>query len=949
MTTAACGPDDLAAASAAVLATTMAVARDLHAGRTTAAAVALDSDLDREVGLDSLSRVELGARLERQFDVRLDERAVFEAATPRDLLRLVIKAHAGRALTVRTVDVDDAAPLAHGLPTAAITLADMLDWHVAHNPNRPHIQFYDDYTDGAVLSYADLHAAASALGAALQAHGLEPGERVALMLPTSRAYFVAFFGTLLAGGVPVPIYPPVRRQQLEDHLRRQSRILLNCQAAMLVTTDDALAMARLLTAQVETLRHVFAATALERTGGVFEAVARGADDLAFLQYTSGSTGDPKGVMLSHANLLANIRADGAGMGAGPDDVFVSWLPLYHDMGLIGAWLGSLYHGVRLVVMPPLSFLARPERWLWAIHRYGGTLSAAPNFAYELCVQRIRDADVEGLDLARWRIAANGAEAISARTLDAFCTRFARHGFRREAMFPVYGLAECSVGLAFTPLGRGPKVDVIARERLAHDGRAVPAPPGTPESATIAVVACGLPLPGHQLRVVDAADRELPERVEGRLQFRGPSATSGYFGRAEETARLCRDGWLETGDRAYLAAGELYLTGRSKDVIIRAGRNIYPTELEDAVGELDGIRRGHVAVFGVVDADNATERVVVMAETRKRDAAARERLRTAINALATDLIAAPPDDVALVVPNTVLRTSSGKIRRSACKSLYEGGHLDGARERALWLQVARLALAGVGPQWRRLRRAAVDRLWAGWAWTVFACGGLAAAVVAWLPLPRRLTWRVVRGIARASALGAGLPLELDGAHHVPSRRAAVLVANHQSYLDGLLLTALLPHPVRFLVKADLAGSTLIGRPLTNLGALFVERFEARAGVAALAPARAALAAGDTVAVFPEGTFKRMPGVLPFHLGAFVLAAEAGVPVVPIAIQGTRSVLRAGSWFPRLGPVRVSVGAAVSTTAHGWDGALALRDGARAHILAVAGEPDLAHESNDVEAG
>ncbi|MCB1749200.1 MAG: AMP-binding protein, partial [Gammaproteobacteria bacterium] len=537
------GPD-LEQAGQAVLAATTAVARELHAGRTAPAAITLDSDLDRDVGLDSLSRVELGARLEREFDIQLDERAAFEAGTPRDLLRLVIKAHAGRAITARAVDVDAATPIAAGLPTTATTLAEMLAWHVAHNPHRPHIQFYDDYTDGAVLSYADLHAAASALGAALQAHGLEPGERVALMLPTARSYFVAFYGTLLAGGVPVPIYPPLRRQQLEDHLRRQSRILVNCRAAMLVTTGDALTMARLLTAQVESLRHVFEAEALERSGGMLEAVARQADDLAFVQYTSGSTGDPKGVMLSHANLLANVRADGAGMGATPDDVFVSWLPLYHDMGLIGAWLGSLYHGVRLVVMPPLTFLARPERWLWAIHRYGGTLSAAPNFAYELCVQRIRDADIEGLDLSRWRIAANGAEAISARTLDAFCSRFVRYGFRREAMFPVYGLAECSVGLAFTPLGRGPRIDRIDRERLARDGRAQPAAADCADAAAIAVVACGLPLPGHQLRVVDEADREVPERVEGRVQFRGPSATRGYFDRPEETARLIRDGWLE---------------------------------------------------------------------------------------------------------------------------------------------------------------------------------------------------------------------------------------------------------------------------------------------------------------------------------------------------------------------------------------------------------------------
>ncbi|MEQ8494104.1 MAG: AMP-binding protein, partial [Gammaproteobacteria bacterium] len=626
---------------------------ELHPGRTDHPKVNLDSALDRDLALDSLSRVELGNRLEHEFDVTLDERLAFEAATPRDLLRALLKARAGRPLTLRATSTTNAPAADIALPSEAATLGDMLAWHVTHHATRPHIQFFDDYSDGAVLTYGELWHGALAVAGALLARGLEPGERVALMLPTGREYFLTFYGTLLAGGVPVPIYPPVRRQQLEDHLRRQGRILASCRAALLVTTSDALALAHLLTATVDSLRHVLDAAALTRHTPLDAPIARRAQDLAFLQYTSGSTGDPKGVVLSHANLLANVRADGAGMGATPADVFVSWLPLYHDMGLIGAWLGSLYHGVRLVVMPPLSFMSRPERWLWAIHRYGGTLSAAPNFAFELCLKRIRDSDLDGLDLSRWRIAANGAEAISARTLEAFCARYARYGFRREAMFPVYGLAECAVGLAFTPLGRGPRIDDIERDTLASTGRAVPAAAALPEQRRQRVVSCGVPLPRHEIRVVDGADRELPERHEGRLQFRGPSATSGYFARPEATASLLRGGWLETGDRAYIAGGELHVTGRVKDVIIRAGRNIYPTELEDAVGELDGVRKGHVAVFGSADDDSGTERVIVMAETRRQGDAARATLTSAINELATDLIAGPPDQVLLVRPNTVL--------------------------------------------------------------------------------------------------------------------------------------------------------------------------------------------------------------------------------------------------------------------------------------------------------
>ena len=410
---------------------------------------------------------------------------------------------------------------------------------------------------------------------------------------------------------------------------------------MLITNDDAKAVARLLTSHIDSLRHVFSVGELERARHACDVVTRSGDDTAFLQYTSGSTGDPKGVILTHANLLANIRGDGRAMAAESGDVFVSWLPLYHDMGLIGAWFGSLYHAPKLVIMSPLTFLSRPERWLWAIHRYRGTLSAAPNFAFDLCVRRIDDAAIAGLDLSHWRLVANGAEAISPDTLTAFCERFRPYGFRDEAMLPVYGLAECSVGLTFSPLGRAPRIDEIDRERLATRGRAEPAAADLDPARRLRIVACGLPLPQHEIRVVDDSDRELPERCEGRLQFRGPSATSGYYRNPEKTAALVRDGWLETGDLAYIAGGELFVTGRSKDLIIRAGRNLYPSELEHVVGEIDGIRNGCVAVFGSPDPDSGTERLVVVAETRRRRDEQHDDLRQAINAAATEIIGGPP--------------------------------------------------------------------------------------------------------------------------------------------------------------------------------------------------------------------------------------------------------------------------------------------------------------------
>ena len=370
-----------------------------------------------------------------------------------------------------------------------------------------------------------------------------------------------------------------------------------------------LRLGHLLRSNVESLRHVVIPESL--TGASEDAPPSlprpRADDLALVQYTSGSTGQPKGVALTHRNLLANIRVMGQAAAASGSDTFVSWLPLYHDMGLIGAWLGCMYFGVPLVVMSPQSFLIRPSRWLWAIHANRATMSAGPNFAYELCLAKVRDDEIEGLDLSSWRLAYNGAEPVSPATIERFGDRFAPYGFRREAMTPVYGLAESSVGLAFPPLGRGPLIDRIRRDAFVRSGRAEPAKPGEPD---LRFVACGQPLPGHEIRVVDAAGNELGDRREGRIEFRGPSATAGYFNNAPATRSLFHDDWLDTGDLGYLADADLYVTGRVKDVIIRAGRNLHPAELEEAVGNLKGVRKGCVAVFASPDPSGGAERLVV---------------------------------------------------------------------------------------------------------------------------------------------------------------------------------------------------------------------------------------------------------------------------------------------------------------------------------------------------
>lgn len=908
--------------------------------------VELDSTLDREIGLDSLSRVELIGRIERSFEVTLPERVFTEAETPRDLLRAVLSADPSKSTTQVVDSAKMELPETEGEPHQAETLIEVLNWHAYAHPNRPQIRFYSEAEEGEVITYGQLRERAASVASGLQNLGVEPGEPVALILPTGQDYFFSFFGILLAGGVPVPMYPPVRWKGAGDHLLRHRAIMSNCAASTLITVPEARKFAGLLKTQVDTLDNIVTVADLESADVDFQEPAVKSNAVAFLQYTSGSTGNPKGVVLTHANLLSNIRAMGNAIEADSSDVFVSWLPLYHDMGLIGAWLGSLYYAMVLVIMPPTSFLARPKRWFEAIHRYRGTLSAAPNFAYELCLKRLADNELEGLDLSTWRVAFNGAEPVNPDTVERFCKRFDKFGFKRKTFSPVFGLAECSVGLAFPPLERDPIVDRIQRDSLVKGGQAIPADDS--DALPHRFVSCGRPIPGHEIRVVDEAGRELPERREGKVQFRGPSATSGYYRSFEETRRLFDEDWLNTGDLGYFAGGDLFVTGRTSDIIIRAGRNIYPQELEEAIGRISGVIEGHVAVFGSSDSASGSEKLVVLAEARSKNPEVLDEIRAAINALSTDLVGTPPDDCVLAPPRTVLKTSSGKIRRSASRELYERGAI-GQHEGATWKQVARLTWAGFLPQVRRTCRNTSAAIYAACCWTVF----VTMAPFVWLAvvtLPySSWRWSFIRMTGRLLARITRIPLIVNDAEHTSLARPCVIVSNHASYLDGYVLAATLPVNVRFVAKAELKENIFIRLFLNRLGAEYVERFDSLQGIEDAGRIGGESIVNRPLLYFAEGTFTRMPGLLPFHMGGFLAAAKTGADVIPLAIRGTRSILRADSWFPRWGAITVTIGTPLATknsrdqtASELWADAVRLRDAARDHILRHCGEPDLAHE-------
>ena len=914
--------------------------------------ITLDTRFEKDLGLDSLTRVELISRVEKQFKLALSEQIIAESESARDLLRAIQGSAMPRAdlqeTDIQAIAMDDTGTDVSATPDESLTLIDVLNWHVNTHPDRPHIRMYMDEGDGEVITYKQLKDAAVRVAGGLQQRGLQPAEPVAVMLPSGPDYFYSFIGILLAGGIPVPIYPPARLSQLEDHMRRHVRILANCLASTFITVPEAKGVAHLLKSQVPNLKHIVTASDLRSSTAISTSPVLTTNDTAFIQYTSGSTGNPKGVVLTHANLLANIRAMGRVVEAGPKDVFISWLPLYHDMGLIGAWLGSLYFAMLFVAMSPLSFLARPERWLRAIHHYHGTLSASPNFGYEYCLRRLSDEDLAGLDLSSWRAAFNGAEPVSPETLSNFSQRFKAYGFTDKAMMPVYGLAESTVGLTFPPLNRGPVIDRIERDTFMQTGSANAAQDD--DERALRFVSSGPPLTGHQIRVVDHAGHELPERQEGRLEFHGPSSTSGYYHDAEKTQTLFDEDWLDTGDLAYIANGELFLTGRIKDIFIRAGRNIYPHELEEAVGNITGIRAGRVAAFGSEDEHSKTERLIVLAETRSTDNSELEMLRKKINTLAIDLIGSPPDEVVLAPPGTVLKTSSGKIRRAASRELFEKGEI-GKNQPGLTWQITRIIFASILPQLRRMWRYSKSVIYAAYYWFIY----LILAMIGWsasMFLPSfTMRWAVLRNCARLLAKATNTKITINGLENIPADgQPYVMVSNHTSYLDAYALLATLPGYVRFIAKNEFVTKWFYRIPLKNIHTEFVDRYEAGKSIENTQRLAKTLRAGNALMFFVEGTFTRIPGLRPFLLGAFSIATETKTPVIPVAIRGTRSILRSGSWFPHQGSINIDIGEAIDTkqiadesSKDAWHVTIELRDRSREYILRHCGEPDLAQES------
>jgi acyl carrier protein len=886
-------------------------------------AASLNSSLERDLGLGSLERVELLVRCEARFNTRLPDEIAQQAETPADWVRAVVQGGSKQSEQMRYRIVQPARE-APPPPVTAKSLVEVLRRQTEIEPDRVHVHLLED-DQGQDITYQQLLSSASEVASGLRASGLRRNETVAIMLPTCAEFFQAFFGVLLAGGTVVPIYPPVRPDKIEEYVRRQIAILRNAEVRFLISFDRVRAISKIMRVSIPSLIEATTVDALRQAGSNAARDFVDAADTAFIQYTSGSTGDPKGVVLSHANILANVQGIGYSVKVRPTDLGVSWLPLYHDMGLIGSWLFCLFYAVPLTLMSPLAFLTRPERWLWAMSDSRGTLCPAPNFSYELCARKIPDKAIEGLDLSPWRVAINAGEAVHPDTLARFAERFKPYGFRAESYVPCYGLAESTVALAFPPIDRLPVIDTIQREVFETEGKAVP--PGPGESRVIRFVANGRPMPGHEIRIVDDQNRIQGERVQGRVFFRGLSMTSGYFRNPKATAAIMTDdGWMDSGDLGYWANGEIFITGRLKDCIIKSGRNIVPQEVEAAAAEVSGVRRGCIAAFGTVDEASGTERLVVVAETRATSPDELERLEAAVVEKIDSVLGIPPDHVVMVRPNSVPKTSSGKIRRNETRSLYLGGKLDTGKH-APWVQIVRLWGSHFGSSVRLLLRRTGRTIRSAYSSTLTISAAAFAGVLARIVPGGASAAKVAQAGARFILGATGGKVELGGIENFANDRPSVLIANRAGIFDPLVLAATLRAPLRIAdpaVLSQLSGAcrfllrplvvpVLNGNTLPPGGTL-----DGRIGKI--------LESGQSVAVFSEGTVGAPAYKCRFRLDAFRAAASLGCNILPVGLSGTAELFDTSRAAPNIA-ARVEVGKPIRQSAAGQRELLDLRQRVR----------------------
>ena len=552
------------------------------------------------------------------------------------------------------------------MPTLATILRDHLNAH----PNKVAIHLQHAGQDDLNISWQRLFAAAGSYADLFARRGILPGEIVILILEHGEPLVDSFFGAILGRQIPA-IMPFLTEKLAVERYRADLASLISVtQPAAIVTSPEFEPEVRLAVQAGSSVRAIFTTSeisaSLEQDFDLFPGLTAPAESIALLQHSSGTTGLQKGVALSHTAILNQINAYGTTIRISPEDVVVSWLPLYHDMGLIAGFLLPLLTGIPLVLMSPFDWVRAPQRLFQAVSQYHGTLTWLPNFAYNFCTQKIRDRHMEGLDLSSWRAVINCSEPVRSESHEQFFEKFQKYGLKFSALQTCYAMAENVFGVTQSDLDNGPAFEEIDQQAFLQQHLALPVVPDQP---SLRMISSGKPIPNTEVRILNTKNHPLPEHEIGEVVLRSNSMLNGYYHRPEMTEKAFHSGWYRTGDYGYFSNGELFVTGRKKDLIIVGGKNIYPQDIETLVNQVPGVHSGRAVAFGVFDETQGTEEVVVVAEVDENSPEGRKRISEEIRQLVAKNSAVVLRAVHLVGSRWLLKTSSGKIARAANREKY----------------------------------------------------------------------------------------------------------------------------------------------------------------------------------------------------------------------------------------------------------------------------------------
>jgi len=567
------------------------------------------------------------------------------------------------------------------------TLAQAIEYAAQNYPERG-FTFQNMTGEETKFTFVQVEEATARLAKGMQDMGLVKGDRIGLIVVEPQEFVLNFLAAIRIGVVPVPLYPPLSFGALDAYVARTTRVLEMSEAKYLFASERLQNILWSIVDEVPTLKKLVRVEDFSGADGRPEFPELALEDLCFLQYTSGSTSDPKGVMVTHGSLAANAEAiimDGLDSPEDRHDVGVSWLPLYHDMGLIGFVIAPIYYVLDVVYIPTMRFIKRPNVWMDTISRHKGTITFAPNFALALATRKAKDRQLESWDLSSLRVVGCGAEPIHPSTVRAFTETMGKANMPANSVLPAYGMAEATLAMSFKPLAQEMRTVVVDAKAFQEDGK-VQEPAGQ-DSLVFEHVSCGPTFSKHKLVAMDEAGNVLPEGSEGELCFAGPSVTPGYFNNPEATAAAYRDGWLHTGDLGYILDGEVFVTGRLKDLIILNGRNLHPQSIEWACQDVPGVRKGNIVAFSRTGANS--EELVIVLETRETET---EQLVADVKASVRKEISVAPADVVCLPPGSLPKTSSGKLQRRKTRSQYLTGELGGEGVRTMGSSASKVTLA-----------------------------------------------------------------------------------------------------------------------------------------------------------------------------------------------------------------------------------------------------------------